>query len=85
MALDISQHDTIIQLQGDFVLVRRTGYPDRVFQFRHVAYPDHGELHLVYRVKGKKSVDWQVKQSILDALQPVEPNEQGIKWLLDLK
>jgi hypothetical protein len=88
--LDLTQRETITQLQGDHVLVHRPGFPDRVFQFRTLVDEGRHELHLVFRPPGKnvKRVDWKATQKIIDALKPLTPDAAdpySPKWQLNLQ
>lgn len=86
--LKLTQPDTITRLQGDHVLVKRPGFPDRIFQFRtllELGKPP--QLRLVFRKDGKggRRVDWPVTQGFLSALQPQEPDHSdpaSPKWRL---
>lgn len=86
-ALDLSKRETVTQLQGDFVLVKRNGFPDRLFQFRTLVQDTHSSLRLVFRHDGKggKRVDWPVTQDFLNALKARTPDAavpNDAKWTL---
>lgn len=84
----LAARDTAMRLQGDRVLVKRPGFPDRIFQFRTLMEIDKSpQLRLVFRHDGKggKRVDWPVTQEFLNALRPVAADASdpaSPKWQL---
>lgn len=86
--IDVTAIDGIIQLQGQQVLVKRGGHPDRIFKLVHSISEKDGkstrELRMVYRVKGKPSVDWPVRQALFDSAKPVTGADDH-QWQLSVK
>lgn len=88
MSIDVTNVDGIIALQGQRILVKRTGHPDRVFTFIHRVDEHDGqklrELRMVYRVKGKPTVDWSVKQPLFNTAKPVAGSPE-YQWEVTVK
>ena len=84
MKRDVNDRGTLLDLQGEKLLVLKPGRPDRVFTFVHVVHPDRHELHAVCRIPEHKA-DWTITQAYLDAVHEARPNEHGCKWELKVK
>lgn len=84
MTHDLAKPETITALQGENILVRRAGFPDRVFQFRTLMDEGRAELHLVHRAKGRKTVDWPVRQPLVNSIKPLA-GQEGVKWEITVK
>jgi hypothetical protein len=86
MSRDILQRKTLIDLQGDKVMVQgkhaSETVEEHVLTFVHVVDVDRRELRLVKREGKLHQPDWQVSQSMLDALKPAPENKDGAKWQL---
>ena len=85
--IDVTHIDGIIALQGQLIVVKKPGVPDRVFRFIHRADEKDGkptrQLRMVYRVKGTPSVDWPVTQAFFDAAKRV--NTPEAQWQIAVK
>ena len=86
MHASVTKLDDMIRLQGLEVLVSRSSYPDRVFTIRRLmdeSNGGHGQLFLVHRRRGRKSVIWPLSQEYVNCMQPHSQHETA-KWYLAL-
>ena len=85
--IDVTHTDGIIALQGQLIVVKKQDRPDRVFRFIHRVDEKDGQkthqLRMVYRVKGKPTVDWPVAQAFFDAAKRV--NTPEAQWQISVK
>ena len=83
MNADLSSHATLLQLQGDLVLVYYKGQ-QLLLTFVHVVDVLGHSLRLVNKQERSRKPDWPVHQEMIDAIEPAAANKQGAKWVVEV-
>lgn len=76
--------DTLLEIQGDLVLVHQRD-TEHLLTLVHVVDTGTRSLRLVNRGSRTGKPDWPVSDRLLAALRPAPPNDLKAKWTVTVK